>query len=72
MMSVDAILEELPKLSEAELLRVRDVLNSILDQRNVEHMTEMAHKIDDKDPSHWLTLEEFDRRLELRDNERPE
>jgi hypothetical protein len=65
-MSVDAILQELPKLESAELRRIRDILNSIEDQRNADHMAELARKIDDKDPSHWVTLEELERRLEAR------
>ncbi len=71
-MSVDAILQELPKLENADLQRIRDLVNSIEDQRRAADRTEMARKIDDKDPSHWLTLEEFDKRLALRDGERPE
>ncbi|MEI9997831.1 MAG: hypothetical protein WDO13_00975 [Verrucomicrobiota bacterium] len=60
-MSVDAILQELPNLETADLRRIRDLLNSIEDQRNAEHMAEMARLIDDKDPSHWVTLEELKR-----------
>ena len=65
-MSFDAILQELPKLENAELNRIRDLVNSIEDQRNVAHMAEMAQRIDDKDPSHWMTLKELERRLEAK------
>jgi len=71
-MSVDAILQELPNLGSADLKRIRDLMNSIEDQRDAEHKKEMARRIDDKDPSHWLTLEEFDRLLAQRDSETPE
>jgi len=71
-MSVDAILQELPKLESAELSRIRDLLNSIQDQRNTVHMAEMARLIDDKDPTNWITLKELDRRLELKDGDSPE
>jgi hypothetical protein len=71
-MSVDAILQELPKLESAELSRIRDLLNSIEDQRNTAHMTEMARLIDDKDPANWITLEELDRRLGLKDGDSSE
>lgn len=67
-MSVDAILQELPKLENADLRRVRDLLNSIEDQRNAEHMAEMERLIDDKDPSHWVTLDEFRKRMSLRED----
>ncbi len=65
-MSVDAILQELPKLESAELTRIRDLVNSIEDQRNVAHMEEMARLIDDKDPAHWVTLDELKRRTEAK------
>jgi len=71
-MSVDAILQELPKQESAELSRIRDLLNSIQDQRNTAHMAEMARLIDDKDPTHWITLEELNRRLTLKDGDSPE
>ena len=67
-MSIDAILQELPKLNDADLLRVKDLLNSIRDQRDVEHMAEMDRLIDDKDPSHWVTLEEFRKQMSLRED----
>ena len=67
-MSFDAILQELPKLENAELSRIRDLLNSIQDQRNTVHMAEMARLIDDKDPTHWITLEELEQKLNLSDD----
>ena len=68
-MSVDAIMQELPKLNDADLLRIQDFLNSIRDQRDIEHMKEMERRIDDKDPSHWVTLEELQSRFSLREDE---
>jgi hypothetical protein len=68
-MSVEDILRELPKLETADLVRVRDLLNSIEDQRNAEHMKELARRLDDKDPSRWFSLEEVQRRLSLREDE---
>jgi len=68
-MSVDAIMQELPKLNDADLLRVQDLLNSIRDQRDIEHMKEMERRIDDKDPSNWVTLEELQSRFSLREDE---
>ena len=67
-MSVDAIIQELPKLKDADLLRVKDVLNSIRDQRDINYMKEMERRIDDKDPSHWVTLEELRSRMSLRED----
>jgi hypothetical protein len=68
-MSVDAILRALPELENDDLRRIRDLMNSIEDQRNVEHMAEMERLIDDKDPSHWVTLEELKKRLALREDD---
>ncbi len=65
-MTIGAILEELPKLSDADLLRVRDVLNSIMDQRDIDSMKEIAGRIDDKDLSRWMTLEEMEARFKAR------
>jgi len=64
-MSVDAIMQALPNLDAADLSRIRDLLNSIEDQRDAAYRAEMARKIDDKDPSHWITLEEMEKRLSL-------
>ena len=68
-MSVDAIIEELPKLNDADLLRIQDLLNSIRDQRDVTYMKELERRIDDKDPSHWVTLEDLQRRSSLREDD---
>jgi hypothetical protein len=64
-MSIDAIMQALPNLDAADLSRIRDLLNSIEDQRDATQIVEMARKIDDKDPSHWITLEELEKRLSL-------
>jgi hypothetical protein len=68
-MSIDAIIQELPKLESADLRRIRDILNSIEDQRNVEYMKELARRLDEKDPSRWVSLEELQSRLSLREDD---
>jgi hypothetical protein len=71
-MSTDELKRKLVELSSAERNQILAYLISLRDREDPEYMAKMARKIDDKDPSHWLTLEEFDRRLGLRDNKRPE
>ncbi len=47
-------------------------LVAIEDRKRADYQAEMARNIDDKDPSHWLTLEEFDRRMSLREDDSQE
>jgi hypothetical protein len=65
-MSAEAILQELPTLNDADLDRIRDLLNSILDQRHVDPTKEMARRIEDEDRSRWMTLEEMEARFKAR------
>ena len=65
-MSVEEILQELPTLSDADLDRIRYLLNSLLDQRDIDPTKEMTRRIDDKDRSHWVTLEEMESRFKAR------
>jgi hypothetical protein len=65
-MSVEEILQELPTLSDADLDRIRYLLNSLLDQRDIDPTKEMTRRIDDKDSSHWVTLEEMESRFKAR------
>ena len=71
-MSVEELERELTSLGDAERHRIMAYLVALEDQKRPAYRAEMARKIDDKDPSHWLTLEEFEKRLALRDDERPE
>jgi hypothetical protein len=64
-MSVEEIERELSDLDDAARHRIMAFLVSIEDQKRTEYMAEMARKIDDKDPSHWITLEELEKRLGL-------
>jgi hypothetical protein len=64
-MSVEELERELSGLDDAERHRIMAYLVSIEDQKHVEYMEKMARKIDDKDPSHWITLEELEKRLGL-------
>ena len=69
-MSIDAIKQELAGLDVAHRNEIVAYLLSIDDQNNTQYRSSLTRKIDDKDPAHWLTLEELDRRLSLKDDER--
>ncbi len=71
-MNVEELEREVEGLNDAERRRLMAHLVAIEDRKRPAYRAEMARKIDDKDPSHWLTLEEFDRLLAERDSERPE
>ena len=71
-MSIDAIKQELAGLDDDKRHHIMAFLIAIEDRKNPEYMAAMARKMDDKDPSHWLTLEEFEKRLSLSDDERGE
>jgi hypothetical protein len=40
-------------------------LLALEEQNNQEYREELARRIDDKDPSHWVSLDELDRRSGL-------
>ena len=69
-MSIDAIKQELAGLDVARRNEIVAYLLSIDDQNNAEYRASLTRKIDDKDPTHWLTLEELDRHLSIKDDER--
>jgi hypothetical protein len=68
-MSIEAIKQELAGLDAAGRQQIIAYLVSINQRENPEYRAKMARKIDDNDPSHWLTLEEFEKRLSLREDE---
>jgi len=69
-MSIEAIKQELAGLDAEGRQQIIAFLVSINQRENPEYRAKMARKIDDNDPSHWLTLEEFDRRLSIKDDGR--
>jgi hypothetical protein len=71
-MSIEALKQELASLDVKDWPRIIAYLVEINQRENQALRAEMTRKIDDKDPSDWLTLEEFDKRLSLREDERSE
>jgi len=65
-MSIAELKAEMDRLSPEE----RKQLTAYLVSKNrpsEEEWQEISRKIDDNDPSHWLTLEEFGKRLGIED-----
>ena len=62
-MSVERIKRELAELSPAEWDQVTNYVAHLRRVADPEYRKLLADRLDDKDPTHWLTLEEFERRL---------
>jgi len=56
---------ELTALNAKERRRVIAFLLSLEEKDNQAYREELARRIDDKDPSHWVPLRELERRLGL-------
>jgi len=67
-MSIETIKQELARLDVERRNEIVAYLLSIDDQSNAEYRSSLTRKIDDKNPAHWLTLEELDRRLSIQDD----
>jgi hypothetical protein len=64
-MSIDALKQEMEALDVDRRNEMIAYLVSLNDRDNPERLAEIARKLDDKDPSHWIPLEEVERRLGL-------
>jgi hypothetical protein len=62
-MTVEEIKKSLDSLTAAERREVALHLSHLRNAANQAHHDLVTARLDDKDPSHWLTLEEFERRL---------
>ena len=63
-MSVEEIKRSIASLSEPEQSEVIAFLLSIRHASDLAHQQSLSAILADRDPSHWLTLEEFERRLD--------
>ena len=63
-MSVEQIKDTLASLTPAERDHITAFLMHLRNASDPEYQAEMAAKLADKDPANWLTLEEFERRLD--------
>ncbi len=67
-MSIDALKQELATLRPSDQRILTAYLVSLQESHNQEYRTNLARKIDDRDPSHFASLKELDRRLGLDDS----
>jgi len=71
-MSIDALKEEMAHLDLKSRKHLVGYLLSLNErEEDPEYLAKLGRKIDDKDPSHWITLEELERRLDLKKNDQP-
>jgi len=64
-MSVQELKKELSALSEQERAEVSAFLFHLRHAADPDYQAALQRRMDDKDPSHWLTPEEFEKRLNL-------
>ena len=62
-MSVMDLKRELVALSVNEKAEVAAFLFQLRRKDDVDYQATIKRRLDDKDPSHWLTPDEFERRL---------
>ncbi len=64
-MDLEALKQQLASLSSDERRRVIAFLVSLHNSEDKEYREEIARRMADNSPGHWLTLEELDARLGL-------
>ncbi len=62
-MSIEVLKQELAGLAEQERTQIMAFLLSLQDAQDSSYRAMLARKIDDNDPSRWVTMEGLDRRL---------
>jgi hypothetical protein len=62
-MSVDEIKKSLDSLTAAERKEVAIHLSRLRSAADEEHRALITARLDDKDPSHWISLDELKRRF---------
>ncbi len=65
-MSIEILKQELAGLGTVERNQMVAFLLSLQDTQNDAYREKLGRGIDDKDPAHWVTLDELDRRLRAR------
>ena len=68
-MTLQAIKAEANRLDPQERQELLAHLVALSDRQRRERAERLAAKIDDKDPSHWVSLEELDARLGLNEQQ---
>ena len=63
-MSVQELKKELAALQESQRAEVSAFLFHLRHAADPEYQAILERRLNDKDPSHWLTVDEFERRLD--------
>jgi hypothetical protein len=63
-MSIEQLKKEAAALSFEEQGQLAAFLVQLRNRQDPEYLTEMGRRISDKDRSHWLTPEEFEKKLD--------
>jgi len=66
-MSIAELKAEVDRLTPEERQELRNYLRPTIRPLDAETRRQLGEKINDNDPSHWLTLEEFGKRLGITD-----
>jgi len=64
-MDVGVLKSELQSLESKDRRQMIAFLLALEERDNQAYRQELARRIDDKDPTHWISLEELDRRLDM-------
>ena len=64
-MEVAALKSELEALESKDRRRMIAFLLALEEKNNQAYRQELARRIDDKNPDHWATMDDLDRRLGL-------
>ena len=64
-MDVGVLKSELQSLESKDRRQMIAFLLALEERDNQAYRQELARRIDDKDPTHWISLEELDRRLDV-------
>jgi hypothetical protein len=64
-MSFEALQKEVATWPDAQLRQFQAYLVSLRHQRDEETMSKLSAKLDDRDSSRWISLEDAEKRLDL-------
>ena len=64
-MSIEVLQTEVTALSSEQRRKLMAFMVVLEDRSRADYAAELARKIDDKSPDHWLTPEECERKLGL-------
>jgi hypothetical protein len=70
-MSIEVLKQELAGLGVLERNQIVAYLLALQDEADKGYREALARRIDDQNPANWADLDEFDRRLQVREDPSP-